>query len=50
MDLKKLFIKEVAGKILPMESDRPKLGGKSKLAAGLALVAVIATALSQYFG
>jgi hypothetical protein len=50
MDLKKLLIKEATRKILPMEDDKPKLGGKAKAAALLGTVAAVATAASHFLG
>lgn len=50
MNLKKLILKEAATKLLPMESDQPKLGTKAKLAALLGTIAAIATAASHFLG
>ena len=45
----KIAVKEVAGKILPMEeAPKPALGWKAKLAGILAIIGAAATALSQY--
>lgn len=58
MDLKKLIgnaakdklLGEASKKILPMESDAPKVGWKAKLAGVLATIAAIAAAGSQLLG
>lgn len=50
MDLKKLLAKKVVGGILPMDEGKPKLGTKTKAAGILALIAAIASALSNYLG
>ena len=50
MDLKKLIIKEAASKLLPMESNKPKLSKKAKAAAILGTIATIATIGSQFLG
>jgi hypothetical protein len=52
MNLKKLIKKvaknELENKILPMPDGQAPTGKKAKIAGGLAVVAAIATALSQY--
>lgn len=52
MDLKKIIIgavaKEATSKILPMESDKPKVGWKTKAAGVLAGIAAAATMLAEY--
>lgn len=52
MNLKKLIKKvakdELEKKILPMPDAQPQTGKKAKVAGALAVVAAIATALSQY--
>jgi hypothetical protein len=48
--LKKAVMKKAAGQILPMDSTKPKLGTKAKLAGILATIAAVATAASQYLG
>lgn len=58
MDLKKtigrigknVLLQQATSKILPMESDTPKLGRKTKIGGILAVIAAIAGALSQYLG
>ncbi len=58
MDLKKTIgrigkealLKQAANKILPMEGDKPRVGPKAKAAGALALIATVATMLSQYLG
>jgi len=50
MDLKKIIAKEAVGKLLPMDSDKPKLGKKAKLAALLGTIAALAGAASQFLG
>ena len=50
MDLKKIIAKEALGRILPMESDKPKLGRKAKVAGALATIAAIAGMASQFLG
>lgn len=54
MDLKKIIIgaarKEAVNKILPMESDAPKLGWKTKLAGILTTIAAVAAAAAQFLG
>jgi hypothetical protein len=48
--IKKAVVKEAAGKILPMDGVKPKLGPKAKLAGILATIAAVAGAASQYLG
>lgn len=48
--LKKAAVKEAAGKILPMDATKPKLGKKAKLVGILTTIAAIATAGAQYLG
>jgi hypothetical protein len=48
--LKKAVVKKATVKILPMDSAKPKLGAKAKLAGILGTVAVVAAAASQYLG
>ena len=48
--IKKIAIKEAAGKILPMDGVQPKLGKKAKIAGVLGAIAAVAGALSQYLG
>lgn len=58
MDLKKTIgriakdklVGAATNKILPMDSDQPKLGWKAKVAGILAAIAAGATMLSQYLG
>ncbi len=58
MDLKKTIgriakdklVGAATNKILPMDSDQPKLGWKAKAAGVLTLIATVATMLSQYLG
>ena len=54
MNLKKLIkkaaVQEAAKQILPMDETPKKLGKKTKVAAGLVVVATVAGALSQYLG
>jgi hypothetical protein len=54
MNLKKLIkkaaVERVAGKILPMDAEKPKLGKKAKLAAVLGTVAAIAAAGANFLG
>ena len=49
MDLKKIIAKEAIGRILPMDSDKPKVS-KGRLAGALALLAAVLTAASQLIG
>jgi hypothetical protein len=45
----KIAVKEVAGKIQPMDNaPKTALGWKAKLAGALAIIGAAATALSQY--
>jgi len=48
--VKLMNVKEAAGKILPMDGVKPKLGTKAKLAGILATIAAVAGAASQYLG
>jgi hypothetical protein len=48
--LKKAAVKNVTVKILPMDSAKPKVGTKAKLAGILATIAAVAAAASQYLG
>lgn len=48
--IKKIAVKEAAGKILPMDGTQPKFGKKTKIAGVLGVIAAIAGALSQYLG
>jgi hypothetical protein len=50
-EIKKAAVKAAADKILPMD-DAPKaaVGSKAKIAGALALIATLATMLSQYLG
>jgi hypothetical protein len=48
--IKKVAVQEAAKQILPMDETPKKLGTKTKVAAGLAVVATVAGALSQYLG
>lgn len=48
--IKKIAVKEAAGKILPMDDVQPKFGKKAKIAGALGVVAAVAGALSQYLG
>lgn len=50
MNLKKIIVKEATGKILPMDTDKPKLGDKAKVAAFLGTVAAIAAAGAHFLG
>lgn len=47
-EAEKALLKKAAGKILPMDGEKPKMGWKVKLAGILAIVGTAATALSQY--
>lgn len=47
---KEKLIGEATSKILPMESDKPKIGWKAKAAGILATIAAVAGMLSQYLG
>jgi hypothetical protein len=49
-EAEKALLKKAAGKILPMDGEKPKMGWKVKLAGILAIVGTAATALSQYLG
>jgi len=49
-EAEKAILKKAAGKILPMDGEKPKLGKKTKLAAILGAVAAIAAAGAQYLG
>ena len=52
-EVEKAILKKAAGKILPMDGEKPKMGWKVKLAGILATIATIATvaaAASQYLG
>jgi hypothetical protein len=49
-EAEKALIKKAAGKILPMDGEKPKLGTKAKLAAILGTIATLAAAASQYLG
>ena len=45
----KIAVKEVTGKIIPMDiAPKTALGWKAKLAGALAIIGAAATALSQY--
>jgi hypothetical protein len=46
----KIAVKEVAGKIQPMDTAAPRLSKKAKLAGLLGTIAAIAAAASQYLG
>lgn len=58
MDLKKIvgavtkdkLLSSAASKIVPMEGDKPRVGPKAKAAGALAIIAAVATMLSQYLG
>jgi len=48
-EAEKAILKKAVGKILPMDSGaKPALGGKAKLAGGLAALGTIIALLSQY--
>ena len=47
-EAEKALLKQAAGKILPMDGEKPKMGWKVKLAGILAIIGAAATALSQY--
>jgi len=49
-EAEKALLKKAAGKILPMDGDKPKLGKKAKLAALLGAIAAVAAAGAQYLG
>jgi len=49
-EVEKAILKEAAGKILPMDGEKPKLGTKTKLAALLGAIAALAAAGAQYLG
>jgi len=49
-EAEKALLKKAAGKILPMEGEKPKLGTKTKLAALLGVIATLAAAGAQYLG
>lgn len=48
--LRKLLVQKATSEILPMDSDKPKFGTKTKLAGIFAVIAAVAGALSQFFG
>ena len=51
MDFRSTLKNKAAGKILPMdEAPKAALGWKARLAAALAIIGTLATALSQYLG
>jgi hypothetical protein len=47
-EAEKAILKRAAGKILPMDGEKPKMGWKVKLAGILATIAAVAGAASQY--
>jgi hypothetical protein len=48
-EAEKAVLKKAVGKILPMDGGaKPALGGKAKLAGGLAVLGTIIALLSQY--
>jgi hypothetical protein len=49
-EAEKAILKQAAGKILPMDDAKPKMGWKVKLAGILATIATVAAAASQYLG
>jgi hypothetical protein len=49
-EAEKAILKKAAGKILPMDGEKPKMGWKVKLAGILAVIGTGATLLSQYLG
>jgi hypothetical protein len=49
-EAEKALLKKAAGKILPMDGDKPKMGKKTKLAALLGVIATLAAAGAQYLG
>jgi hypothetical protein len=49
-EAEKALLKKAAGKILPMDGEKPKLGTKTKLAALLGVIATLAAAGAQYLG
>jgi hypothetical protein len=49
-EAQKAVAKEVAGKILPMDEAKPKLGKKAKIAGLLGAIAAVAAAGAQYLG
>jgi hypothetical protein len=49
-EAEKALLKQAAGKILPMDGDKPKMGKKTKIAALLGAIAAIAAAGAQYLG
>ena len=48
--IKKLVVKKAASEILPMDSDKPRIGTKAKLAGILGTIAAVAAAASQFLG
>ena len=49
-EAEKALLKKAAGKILPMDGEKPKLGKKAKIAGVLSVIAAIAAAGAQYLG
>jgi len=49
-EAEKALLKKAAGKILPMDGEKPKLGKKAKIAGVLGVIAAIAAAGAQYLG
>jgi hypothetical protein len=50
-EVEKAILKKAAGKILPMDGEKPKMGWRVKLAGILATIATVAAAAaSQYLG
>ena len=49
-EVEKALLKKAAGKILPMDGDKPKIGKKAKIAGLLGVIAAIAAAAAQYLG
>lgn len=49
-EAEKALLKKAAGKIIPMDGEKPKMGWKVKLAGILATIAAVAGAAAQYLG
>jgi hypothetical protein len=49
-EAEKALLKKAAGKILPMDGEKPKMGWKVKLAGILTTIAAVAGAAAQYLG
>jgi hypothetical protein len=49
-EVEKALLKKAAGKILPMDGDKPKMGKKAKIAGILGVIATLDAAGAQYLG